>query len=507
MRILLVEDNPADARLIRERLRERGNEVEIEHVVRLGSAVRKLAEASHGFDAILLDLSLPDATGLDTVRRMRAAAPLIPIAVLSGRDDEATALQALREGVEDYLSKDEADARALLRALRHAIERRRSTNQLAASEAALREAGRRKDEFLAMLAHELRNPLAPIRNAVHIMRLAGPLDSRLTRVRDIIERQVQHMARLLDDLLDSARISRGRVELQQERIDLRTAIEDALEASRPAIEAAGHSVNVILPGDPAEVDGDHTRLTQVFANLLDNAAKYTPRGGRIGVELEPATPPAPATVRISDTGIGIAEPMREQIFELFTQLDATLDRAGGGLGIGLTLARQLVRMHGGEIEVRDRGAEPGSEFIVRLPLAAAERDPTGHGRPAHHAGRQRILVADSDLDALESLGLLLAAHGHAVATTQRGQEVLELASRFAPDVLMLDLGMAGIDGKGTVRRLRALPGGRQAILIATSRGDRQAAKRAARDAGFDFHLATPVEPDELERLLQSIASA
>jgi two-component system CheB/CheR fusion protein len=367
----------------------------------------------------------------------------------------------------------------------------------------LRESDRRKDEFLAMLAHELRNPLAPVLNAVEILRLLGPADPMLNRQRDVISRQVLHMKRLLDDLLDVARVSRGKVHLRVEDLDLRDALTEAIEVAQPAIDAKGHELNVSSLENALPVRGDRTRLTQVFSNLLNNAAKYTDPGGTI--QLSARAQDAHAVVRVRDNGVGMTEELRKQAFDLFTQSDRSLDRAQGGLGIGLTMVKTLVELHQGAVEAFSEGVGRGSEFVVRLPLSR-EAAPAGlerAGAAGATAPRTRVLVVDDNVEAAETLALLLELLGHDVLLAHDGLSALELARRERPDLILLDIGLPAMDGYEVARRLRSA-GLENVTLVAVTGYGRDEDVRLAVDAGFDRHLAKPVEPQLLRELLSEV---
>ena len=366
----------------------------------------------------------------------------------------------------------------------------------------LREGDRRKDEFLATLAHELRNPLAPIRNSLQVMRLAGADRSAMDGSRAMIERQVQQMVRLVDDLLDISRISRGKMELRRERVELAAVIAGAVETSRPLIERLGHTLSVTLPARPVHLDADLTRLSQVFLNLLNNAAKYSEPGGRIALtaECEGDT----VVVRVSDTGIGIPADMLPRIFEIFTQVDRSLERSQGGLGIGLTLVKRLTELHGGDIVARSDGPGRGSEFTVRLPVlpeAGAEPQPGPLAQKAPALPARRILVVDDNRDSADSLAMLLGILGNEVRTAYDGVEGVEAATAFRPDLAFLDIGLPRLNGYDAARRIRLLPGGAKMILVALTGWGQEDDRRRSREAGFDHHLVKPVAPEELERLL------
>jgi PAS domain S-box-containing protein len=370
------------------------------------------------------------------------------------------------------------------------------------AEKTLREADRRKDEFLATLAHELRNPLAPIRNSTALVCREAFLKPELRSACEIIDRQVRQMSRLVDDLLDVSRITAGRIRLKQESVDLGAIVLSALEVCRPAIDAAEHAFDLVLPKDPVYVRGDSLRLSQVFANILSNAAKYTPRGGKIQVGLKREDHDAVVTVR--DNGIGIPPAMLGHVFELFAQIDRSYDRTGGGLGIGLTLAKRLVDMHEGSIEARSEGSRQGSEFIVRLPLsaAAATPAPTAGAKVAPpSAPRRRILIADDNIDAAVSLSMLVEMMGHEPRVAHDGLAALEMAEEFQPELVLLDIGMPRLNGYETVQRLAKRPWAAATVMVALTGWGQNSDRERAKEAGFHRHLVKPVDPDLLSKVL------
>jgi two-component system CheB/CheR fusion protein len=389
--------------------------------------------------------------------------------------------------------------RALAEA-RERAERKRLEEELRQRADELARADRRKDEFLAMLAHELRNPLAPIRNALQIMRLRGLPDPTVRQAWEIMSRQAEHLSSLVDDLLDVSRITRGKVQLKVQRTDLAAAVAMAVDATRPLVEKRNHTLNVALPPTPVWVEADPVRLTQVVTNLLTNAAKYTDPGGRIDVAGRANGTQAVLTVR--DTGIGIAPEAQATVFDLFVQTDDSLDRSQGGLGIGLTLARRLVEMHGGSVAVASEGKGKGSEFTVRLPLspaggpvvpAAAEPAP-----PVGSASR-RIAVVDDNKDGAESLALLLRMWGHEPFLAFDGAAALKLIETERPDLVLLDIGLPRLDGYEVARRIRAA--GPHPVLVAMTGYGQEEDRRKSRAAGFDHHLTKPVEPDALQAVI------
>ncbi|MGQ0640667.1 MAG: PAS domain-containing hybrid sensor histidine kinase/response regulator [Gemmatimonadaceae bacterium] len=380
----------------------------------------------------------------------------------------------------------------------------RDITERARAEAALREADRRKDEFLATLAHELRNPLAPIRNSLHILRVTGPRDSAVERVRDILERQVNHLVRLVDDLMEMSRITRGKIELRREQIELAAVIGSAVEASKPGIDAAGQDLVIAIPPEQLTLEADPVRLAQVFANLLNNASKYSE--ARTTIWLSARREESEAVVAVRDSGIGIPPEMLQRVFEMFTQVESSLPRAQGGLGIGLTLVRSLVQMHGGTVEARSPGIGRGSELVVRLPLAQTASRVAPEITRAHSASlaSQRVLVVDDDRDAADSLGTMLTFLGAEVFVTYGGVSALDITDEFKPNVALVDLGMPGLDGYELARRIREQYGNQEIALIALSGWGSDEDKRRSLEAGFDYHLIKPPDVDALKALMASL---
>jgi PAS domain S-box-containing protein len=361
------------------------------------------------------------------------------------------------------------------------------------AEVALREADRRKDEFLATLAHELRNPLAPIMNSVPLL---GGEPAARNNARSIIDRQVRHMARLVDDLLDVSRITLGRINLRRERVGVAEIVSHAVEASRPLIESSGHVFNLQLPEEPLEVDVDVLRLGQALLNLLNNAAKYTPGGGKIDLTVSRAG--EEVLLAVSDTGVGIPGAMLPRIFEMFAQVDRSLESTKGGLGIGLTLAGKLVGLHGGTLSAHSEGPGRGSRFEIRIPLAAPALARRAIAVPAAPRGLpqpRRVLVVDDNIDAAESLSLLLQSDGHQTELAHDGLTAVAVTQRFAPDIVLLDIGLPGLNGYEAAMRMRlhSPDGSRPTLVALTGWGQQQDRERAA-EAGFDLHLTKPVDP-------------
>jgi PAS domain S-box-containing protein len=377
----------------------------------------------------------------------------------------------------------------------------RDISERRSSERALLDADRRKDEFLATLAHELRNPLAPIRNAMRIISAHADADANMGKAKEVVERQLKHMVRLIDDLMDVSRITRGRLELHRERIDLEAAVKIAAETSQPLLEMKHHALRVqAAPG--VSVHADVTRLAQVFANLLNNSAKYSPPGSEISIEI--ASEGGQAVVSVSDNGVGIPQSMLPRIFDMFVQLEQ-----GGlreGLGIGLTLVKRLVELHGGTVEASSPGTGQGSTFKVFLPLADSPPfEPANH--PAVNVApsyRARILVADDNRDAADTLSMILELDGHEVRTAYDGMEALQVAEQFAPQIALLDIGMPNLDGYQTARRIRERPWGSAMLLVALTGWGQEQDRRRAAEAGFNCHLVKPVDPQTIGAVIEQM---
>ena len=371
-------------------------------------------------------------------------------------------------------------------------------------EEALRDANRRKDEFLAVLAHELRNPLAPIRNSLHILRMTVQ-NPAIERVTETLERQVNHMVRLVDDLLEVSRITRGKIELRKELVEVAAILRSALETSRPLIDAAGHQLNLAIPPEPLMLEGDPIRLAQVIANLLNNAAKFTEPGGQIWISVRREA--ATVAISVRDTGGGIPPDMLPRVFEMFTQVDRRANRAQGGLGIGLALVKNLVEMHGGNVAVHSDGIGQGCEFVVRLPLSVARLSndlPGNEAGPANTPASRRILVVDDNRDAANSLGMLLKLIGADVQIAYNGSDALEAFATCKPAVVLLDIGMPGMDGYEVARRIRQEPHSGDVTLIALTGWGQEEDRQRSRAAGFDHHLVKPPEFSTLKTLLVSL---
>lgn len=363
-----------------------------------------------------------------------------------------------------------------------------------------------RDEFLAMLGHELRNPLAPIRNATEIIRALTPPDSPISDSTAILDRQVGHMTRLVDDLLDVARITQGQINLDRKVVSLSEVIEQSVELSRPLIDQRGHSLSVSLPSRYVKVEADASRLAQVFGNLLHNASKYTPNGGNvsIAVSLEQTF----AIVTVSDTGAGIPAEMLGSIFELFTQLPRSLARSEGGLGIGLTLVKQITEMHGGTVSASSEGIGKGAAFTVRLPLAEVST-PEQFSIPARTSGKaasgRRVVIIDDNHDSNQTLAMLLEIAGHQVTSAFDGPSGLQLIRSFTPEAVVLDIGLPGMDGYEVARRLRTDPATKDTYIIALTGYGQETDVAQAKDAGFDAHLLKPARMDDMLKLIANLS--
>jgi len=533
--ILVVDDLPENQLVYRTVLEELGQNLIL---ARSGAeALRQVLE--HEFAVILLDVNMPNMSGLETAAfiRQRKKAAHTPIIFITAYADEMQTAEGYALGAVDYIPSPvvpevlrtkvkvfvELDRmRAALAQSHQLLEQRvaERTAELVASnerlqatiterrraEEALREAGRQKDEFLAMLAHELRNPLAPIRNAVEVLQRLEIEEPRLDWGRAVIDRQVGQLTRLVDDLLDVSRLARGQISLQKKPLELTTIVERALETSRPVIEAHRHHLSVALPSEPVCLEGDLTRLAQALGNLLNNAAKYTQEGGRIGLTVERAEDHV--VLRVRDSGVGIPPETLPYVFDLFTQGDRALDRAQGGLGIGLALVKKLVELHGGRVEASSPGRGQGSEFTLRLPtrsgppaLAAAPAEPAA---PATPAARLRVLVVDDNADSAESMAMLLDLQGYETRSALDGPAALEAAQVFRPELILLDIGLPGMDGYEVARRLRTQPHMDETVLVAMTGYGHERDRLQAKAAGFNHHLVKPVDPEALQRVLASL---
>ena len=556
--ILLVDDQPARLLTYQSILSDLGQNLVLAHSGT--DALDKLLREE--FAVVLLDVSMPEMDGFEAAQLIHAHPRFekTPIIFVTGiHVSELDRLRGYKAGAVDYVSIPvvpeilrskvavlvelyckRRELRELNRTLASANKRLSEANltlqaeknreleslnatlqranaelertnrslqnevaERARAEQALQEADRNKDEFLAMLAHELRNPLAPIQNALQLMRmkLSGP---QSLWAQQVIQRQLASLTRLVDDLLDVSRITRGKITLTREPVELATLITRAVETIQPLIQERDHELTLQVPSESLRVNGDPTRLTQALGNVLGNAAKYTDRGGRIELLCSPRG--ADVEIRVRDNGIGISAELLPRIFDLFTQLDHRSDYSSSGLGIGLALVRRLVEMHGGSITAQSAGAGAGSEFLLRLPLLAVAGT-----RPEDEAGlrssrdeptvSRRILVADDNADALETLATVLRLRGHEVYSAPNGALALETAVRHMPEVALLDIGMPLLDGYEVARRIRAQEWGKAVTLVALTGWGQESDRRRSQDAGFDTHLVKPLDLEKLNALL------
>ena len=502
-RVLVLAASAKDAALARSVLGSAGIECAI-----CPDAEALAAEVERGAGAVLIPEETLAAAGhllADVVDRQPTWSDLPVLLLAQHGADSPAAVRGLDLLGNVTLLERPVRVATLVSAARTALRARARQYQTRAHLLALEEGDRRKDEFLATLAHELRNPLAPIRNSVEILRLSPGGTTIVQPLAEMMGRQVSHMVRLVDDLLEISRITRGKIDLRRTRVDLAEVLEAALETSRPAIEAGRLSLEVALPGERLYVDADPTRMAQVFANLLNNAAKYTDAQGRVAVRA--AREGAEVVVSVSDTGIGMAPAMLERIFDMFVQADSKGDRAQGGLGIGLTLARSVVEMHGGSIAARSEGLGHGSEFVVRIPAAAAgeRRLPRTESAPAPGpvVAPPRVLVVDDNRDAAESLALLLGVLGAQVQVVHDGAAALEAVATQRPAIVFLDIGMPQMDGYEVARHIRRGHGAGAPVLVALTGWGQQKDRDESRAAGFDHHLIKPAEKEALRLLLSS----
>ncbi|MEZ0604108.1 PAS domain S-box protein [Paraburkholderia sp. IW21] len=404
------------------------------------------------------------------------------------------------ETVVKPLANARSDIYGAVSVSRDITERRRAEQQLQRLNLELSKADRRKDEFLATLAHELRNPLAPMRNVLEILRLKEFDDPQLRWSRDVFDRQLQHMTHLVDDLLEVSRITQGKLELRKQRLELARAMQSAMEAARPSVQASAHHLSVTLPREPLYLDADPTRLSQMILNLLNNAAKYTPPGGSISLAAQREGDEAVIAVR--DSGIGIPREHLDSVFEMFSQLAPALERSQGGLGIGLALVRGLAELHGGSVAAFSGGPGKGSEFVIRLPLSKTIPVPSGSA-PSEEplTVGLRVVIVDDNAAAADSLAMVLELEGHDVRTAGDGIAGLTLIDEFAPQAVILDIGLPLLNGYEVARRIRRDYPAAGILLIAVTGWGQQQDKRIAEEAGFDHHFTKPVDPRELQRVL------
>jgi len=482
----------------------------------------------HDIALALLDVQMPDMDGFELAETMRGheRTRRIPIIFLTAgstdrqrrfRGYEAGAVDFLEKPLEPDILRSKTDVffelyrqRQQIAVQRDDLEARAEENNRLLNETrqqaeALRETDRRKDEFLAILAHELRNPLAPISNSVSIL----ASDKLPVHVRDealqMMERQVKQMVRLVDDLMDVSRITRGKIELKTDTIDLGDVLGCAVEISKPLIDQLGHKLSFNLPQNPVNLQADFTRLAQVFSNLLNNAAKYSPAGGEIRLEVDVHRDSV--DVRVKDKGIGIRPDMLEHIFDMFAQVDDSLERSQGGLGVGLTLVKKLVEMHGGRIAVRSGGLGKGSEFMVHLPTMSAGPAASAAEEPRPQAaagGGLRILVVEDNEALAQTTGWMVEMLGHGYRLAGNGKDALTLAAEYRPNVVMMDIGLPGMNGYDLCAAMRALPHLKDTVFIAQTGWGQDEHRQRAKEAGFHHHMVKPIYLESMEQLLRRI---
>ncbi len=546
VKILVVDDEPKNLAVLETVLDDPNYQL-----IRATSGDEALlALMAHEFAVLVLDVRMPGMTGFELAqmvkeRRKTARVPIIFLSAYYNEDQHI--LEGYTSGAVDYLHKpvnpavlrskvavfaemhrnnlalERANAALVseiaermraedrLSELNASLDRRvtERTEALHASEARLRDANRRKDEFLATLAHELRNPLAPVRNAVQILRLKGSMAPDSQWASEVIDRQVQAMSRLIDDLMDVARINQGKIELRLERVDLARVLQDAAEACGPFIQECAHQLVFDSEAARVWIHADPIRLAQAFNNLLHNAAKYTDRGGRIEVEVQTVGDKVVVTVR--DSGIGIAADRMDTIFEMFSQVESALKRARGGLGIGLTLTRRLIELHGGTVTADSLGLGHGSAFQVQLPVAGLQTGAQGnkldtrqHSDPVPGKGPLRILIADDNKDSADTLACLMQVLGHTVCQVHDGAAAVLQVDGFDPHLVLLDIGMPKLNGYEACRQMRALPGGSKRTIVAITGWGQPNDRRTSQEAGFDRHLVKPLDQAELQQVIAAV---
>ena len=534
--ILIVDDEPRNLTVLESILAD----PEYRLVRATSGQDALLALMAEDFALLVLDVQMPGMTGFELAQliKQRKRTAEIPIIFLTAYlHDDNHAIQGYSTGAVDYLAKpvnpsvlrskvhvfaelhrrterlvkeveERRTAEARLIALNATLDQRvaERTSALAASEQSLRDVNDRKDEFLATLAHELRNPLAPIRNAAHIVKAKCANPGELEAPLAIIDRQVRAMGRLIEDLMDVSRINRGRFELRREVIDVHDAVRDAIEVVQPLVEDCGHSLLARTWPGPLLVDADRARLAQSLVNLLNNAAKYTERHGRIAITTE--LHDGAVVIRVRDSGIGIAPDRLRTIFDMFSQEEAAIQRSRGGLGIGLALTQRLIGMHGGTVAASSEGPGRGSEFEIRLPLAVSTSPVCRDDAPAPAASSSlRIVIADDNADAAETLGSLLEIMGHSVLRVDNGEAAVNAVAEFEPELVLLDIGMPKLNGYEACKRIRSLPGHRSMTIAALTGWGQAKDVAEATSAGFDRHMVKPIEMGALCSLVEQASVA
>jgi len=515
--ILVVDDTPAHLQVLAGMIKDRGYKVRPV----LSGKLALLAAERDPPDLILLDIHMPEMNGYEVCEQLKADDKLkgIPVIFISALTELLDKVKAFAVGGVDYLTKpfqmEELHARVEthLKLRRLQIELEETNARLAKANGVLRrkqeelsDLHHRKDEFLAMLSHELRNPLAPILNAVHLLRLQKNENQLQQQAHTIIERQVTQLAHLVDDLMEVSRITTGRVQLRHDRVVVSGIVERAVETARPLMGQRRHELTVSLPPQPIWLNADAARLQQVVVNLLTNAAKYTDEGGHIWLTVQQEGDEC--VLRLRDTGIGIAPELLPRIFDLFTQAERSLDRSQGGLGIGLALVQRLVEMHGGQVAVVSVLGQ-GSEFVVRLPmvLTVEPQSPSSPTEKAKPTGPSlRVLVVDDNVDTAGSLAMLLEESGDEVRMAHDGPTALEAALSYRPNVILLDLGLPGLTGFEVAKRLRQQPDFQNVVLVAMTGYGQEADRRRSLDAGFNHHLVKPADFGKVQDILATVSA-
>ncbi|MDR2877816.1 MAG: response regulator [Chromatiales bacterium] len=518
-RVLIVDDDRALLESLPQTLRLHIPHIKVDTADCGSTALTQIANID--YHAVVCDIHMPDLNGLVLLKEIRRSRPCTPTLMMTAHEEQKFAVAALRDGAYDFIAKP-IDQEHLIVSLNRAIQTsdadRQALQLQRSKEACMRDLQRMieerihelldtkasKDRFLAILAHELRNPLAPIHHAVELLRLDNGAPPSERAAYDIIRRQIGHISRLLDDLLDVSRIEHGKIRLERQPVEIMPIIKHAIKASMPLIATLHHELHIDAPEYDLRVEGDETRLEQIIVSLLNNAAKYTEPGGRIEISVHHDD--QSVIIKVRDTGIGIDSNMIARVFDLFVQAEQALDRTQGGLGIGLTLVRHLVHLHGGEVHANSAGHDQGSEFTVTLPLLGVANTVRlkRHGGEAQHmrahTGRH-ILIIEDNADSRVMLGELLKLWGHWPDLAADGHAGIEAAERMLPDVALIDIGLPGIDGYEVARQIRALPGGASTYLVALTGYGQPDDRRRCLEAGFDAHLIKPVKMEELLRVL------
>jgi signal transduction histidine kinase len=508
--VVLIDDNEDD-RGEAQRLLLRGSERQYTFA-EADTGANGVREVLSGMvpACVLLDFNLPDTNALEVLAALAQPDGLLicPVVVLTGGAGREARRAVLHAGAQDYIGKDWLTPSGLTWVVENAIERMAMARQLLLRDQALRrnekslaEADQRKDEFIALLAHELRNPLAPVRVGSQVLRQTDDVKTKLDTL-NMIDRQLGHMARLVDDLLDVSRITNSKVLLRLEKISVRSVADAAVEVAQPLMDAGRHELTLDLPPQDLWLDADPTRMAQVIGNLLNNAAKYSDAGGRISLRFWQEADQV--VIEVKDDGLGIPPDKLEEVFEMFTQVNQTLDRSQGGLGIGLALVKRLVEMHNGTVAARSVGEKQGSTFIIRMPCAAPPLNILEIAPLAPESASEicrRILIVDDNVDGATTLSIMLGLSGHQTRTAFSGREALAIASEFKPEVVFMDIGLPGMNGYEVVRRFREDPLLSKTFMVAVTGWGSEQDRIRSRNAGFDEHLTKPVEPAAFDDIL------